>query len=157
MSNHHHHQPPGEPDPPASLRRALDDLHPPMSPPDGFDEATLESARRALEQRGRGRLLRRIGGAAAAAAGLALVASIWLVFLGGPGGSGAPPRATLIAEDIDASGRVDVRDALIAARTLASDAQPPDAWDFTRDGVVNQRDVDHIAARAVRLEKGATP
>ena len=59
---------------------------------------------------------------------------------------------TFAREDINHDGRVDILDAFQLARELESGAKP--AADLNGDGVVDQRDADLIAARAVRLEKG---
>jgi Dockerin type I domain len=55
-------------------------------------------------------------------------------------------------EDINHDGQVDILDAFQLARELQSGAKS--TADLNGDGVVDQRDADLIAARAVRLEKG---
>gem|GEM_PF-2456559 len=58
------------------------------------------------------------------------------------------------SEDIDASGRIDMLDALKLAKMLEA-GRAGARFDFNRDGVVDKRDIDTVAMAAVRLEKGA--
>ncbi|MDB5358684.1 MAG: hypothetical protein JWN24_5137 [Phycisphaerales bacterium] len=53
--------------------------------------------------------------------------------------------------DIDGNGRVDILDAYLLAKRLSTGAKPDPAWDVNGDGVVDQKDVDWIANRAVRV------
>ena len=62
------------------------------------------------------------------------------------------PGAELAREDVNRDGQVDVLDAFQLARELKAGMKT--ARDVNGDGVADQRDVDVIASRAVRLEKG---
>ena len=53
--------------------------------------------------------------------------------------------------DVDRSGRVDILDALVLARRIQQGTAA--GFDLNRDGVVDKRDVDFVAAQAVRLRK----
>ena len=62
------------------------------------------------------------------------------------------PAIALI--DINHDGRVDIIDAFQLARELQSGQKAAAGLDLNDDGVVDQRDVEIIAAQAVKLEKG---
>lgn len=62
--------------------------------------------------------------------------------------------ATDIA-DIDRNGRVDILDAFVLARRVESPGVVDLKLDINGDGIVDARDVDAVAASAVRLRKGA--
>jgi hypothetical protein len=49
---------------------------------------------------------------------------------------------------------VDILDAFALARQLKSGLVPGPGQDINGDGVVDERDVETIAAQAVRLQKG---
>ena len=86
----------------------------------------------------------------AVAAALAL--GLGLAFLFRPERGIAP---TVVREDIDHSGRVDILDAFALARRLKIGAASAGAEDDVNgDGVFDQRDIDRVAARAVKLTKG---
>src|SRR5262249_50669792 len=57
-------------------------------------------------------------------------------------------------EDLNHDGRVDVLDAFALARELKSKTHPGPQLDINRDGVVDEKDVETLAARAVSLGKG---
>jgi hypothetical protein len=59
---------------------------------------------------------------------------------------------TCAREDLNHDGRVDILDAFQLARELRAGKKP--AVDLNGDGVVDERDADVIATRAVSLEKG---
>lgn len=67
-----------------------------------------------------------------------------------------PPRAqpAFAREDLNHDGRVDILDAFQLARELQSGTKPGLGPDLNGDGALDRRDVEIIAARAVRLEKG---
>lgn len=72
--------------------------------------------------------------------------------------NGAMPAldtAVAFKEDIDRNGRVDILDAFVMARRLKSAGAVDLQWDINGDGVVDDKDVDVVAARAVRIRKGA--
>lgn len=64
-----------------------------------------------------------------------------------------PPLA-YVHEDLNRDGRVDILDAFQLAWQLQSGDPPGPNLDFNGDGVVDHRDVNTIAAQAVKLEKG---
>lgn len=122
-----------------------------------LDRAVLGSAsRRIRARRGRSAVVWRIGGAVAAAAGVALA-----VYIARPSPRGTAVPATDASLVFDASGRVTILDAFRLARLLGpgdgrggSPLSP--TWDVTGDGTIDQRDVDAIAARAVRLDRASS-
>lgn len=63
---------------------------------------------------------------------------------------GSPSR---LAGDVNQDGRVDILDAFALARCLNSNPSACNKHDINGDGIIDQRDVDVLAARAVRLEK----
>lgn len=131
-----------EPLPPALIARLRSSADARLFVPPDVDEAVLREAERHLRAIRRRRRFRRFAGwgGAAAAAAVALTATLWLI---------APPRQ-YAREDIDRSGRVDIVDALLLARGLEA-GPAADRWDVNADGIVDQRDVDAIAMRAVAL------
>ena len=62
--------------------------------------------------------------------------------------------STFAREDLNRDGRVDILDAFALARQIRDGGAAPAALDLNGDGVVNQRDTEIIAARAVALGKG---
>ncbi len=66
------------------------------------------------------------------------------------------PGLPIAREDIDRNGQVDILDAFALARRLQSPAPSggDQALDINGDGLVDQRDVDAVAARAVKVTKG---
>lgn len=64
------------------------------------------------------------------------------------------PGATLVREDLNQDGRVDILDAFTLARELQTRAHPRPQLDMNGDGVVDERDVAMLAARAVSVERG---
>ena len=59
-----------------------------------------------------------------------------------------------LAGDLNHDGQVDILDAFALARELKTGAHPRPQWDINGDGVVDERDVATLAARAVSLGKG---
>jgi hypothetical protein len=67
----------------------------------------------------------------------------------------APGRDSAFARrDLNRDGRVDILDAFALARQLKQGGAKNLQWDVNGDGVVDERDVAAIAARAVKLERG---
>jgi len=64
------------------------------------------------------------------------------------------PRAVVRPEDLNADGQVDMLDAFALARELQQGRTPRPQLDLNGDGVVDERDVEVLAARAVSLEPG---
>jgi hypothetical protein len=158
-----------EPKPPRDAREGheLDvlarDLRGAFAPPrwdpvrlEAMDRAVLAAAIEQSSAARRRRMAIRIGGwgALAAAAGLALAALVTSPGGRAPLGTGRTPIAAA-GKDLNGDGIIDILDALMLARTLEDPARNvPAMWDFTGDGLVDRRDVDAIAAAAVRLDDG---
>lgn len=154
--------PPSEPNDqiPSKLTEGFAELYPTVQVPASVDLAILNAARAHLAGQVHGggrsmgslryrRVLRWAGTGAAVAAA---AAAVLLVTLRPATPSGTPHAA--LAGDINGDNRVDVLDAYLVARTLADKTRPvslPAAWDVNHDGVVDQKDVDWIAAAAVRV------
>lgn len=56
--------------------------------------------------------------------------------------------------DINRDGRLDILDAYLLQRRIETAAKIEAQWDLTRDGQVDQRDVQAIAAQSVKLAGG---
>lgn len=140
---------PGEVRIPARLEAALRGLSAgdEYAAPAGFDDDLLRMARAKLRPRPVVRVLLRAGTGLAAAAALGLVAVLW--WQGGGGSRGASIAA------LDPARQVDIVDAFVLARRLrAGGGAAPDAsWDVTRDGTVDEQDVERLKAMAVRLDR----
>lgn len=111
-----------------------------------LDAAVLGMA--AAHRRRRSAVLYRIGGAVAAAAGLAIAVSVaWW----GPAG-GRNSADELVLGDGEP---VTILHAFRLARLIEGRGSGLSlTWDVTADGVVDRRDVEALAARAVRLNVG---
>jgi hypothetical protein len=111
------------------------------------DAAILAAARSQLEGvlAARRRRVRRRWLAAAAALVLGIgYGAFWMAH---------PPAAGLAGEDLNHDGRVDILDAFQLARTLKQPNGPRAGLpDVNGDGVVNDQDVEALAAKAVRLD-----
>lgn len=150
-----------EPGIPAGLASELRQGHSRMGDLSGLDEAVMGMARRELGRRTPRSVLARVGGTSWArglAAAAVLAIGVWggWMFLGrtGPvGGSGVAAIAQGPSE------HVTILDAFALARMLearkkdaaAAEVVIPAAWDVDGNGVIDQRDVDAIAQRAVKL------
>ncbi|MBS0196604.1 MAG: hypothetical protein JSR77_07590 [Planctomycetes bacterium] len=123
---------------PPELARNLQGLYPETEPSQIAEARLFAAARSALARRRRRRVLWRLSPlAAAAAVGLAVLI--------------LPHRATpSTALNLSTGHRIDIRDAFILARAIESNA-PPANGDLNHDGRVDGRDVDLLAAAAVRL------
>jgi hypothetical protein len=139
---------------PPRLVAALERLpQEPVFIPPTADEAILRAARKHL---GRPVPLRtgwlRFMPWAAAAAAIVLLAAIPL-FIVRPAHS--PVRDSGFARgDVNHDGRVDILDAFALARQLEQGGTKNLQLDVNKDGVVDERDVAVLAARAVKLERG---
>ena len=139
-----------EPGAPAKLVEALRGLQDAkVSVPMEVDEAVLAAARSHLQKTAPARVIPFPRWLAAAAA--AVVAAVGLLFLLSKPGRPAPAVAR---EDVDRNGRVDMLDAFALARKLQAGANVDLMLDLNGDGRIDQRDVDSIAAHAVKLHKG---
>lgn len=158
---------------PPALLRDLSDLYAGPAVPREVDARVRNDAithfARASRKSRPSRLLRWVGGGAAAAAAVALATLLLPQNESGPQRAvvmreadraappvASPPLSIASAEDIDRNGRVDILDAFAIARALQERNGPPDAWDVTGDGKVDQGDVDRVAGNAVRVTKVAS-
>jgi hypothetical protein len=136
---------------PARLIAALNRSRPaPRFIPPTVDKTILHAARRHLSAQKPARfqwsLLVRWGMAVAAV--IALLALVPLALRKG----GSDSR--LVRGDLNHDGQVDILDAFALARELKAGGHPNPGWDINGDGVVDDRDVATLAARAVNLGKG---
>ena len=99
------------------------------------------------------------------AAGLATAAMVGIVLwisTSGDGQRNESPSMTSIDSyptkpqpgDINRDGRLDILDAYLLQRRIETAAKIESQWDLTRDGQVDQRDVQAIAAESVKLDGG---
>ena len=121
--------------------------------PPTADEAVLWAARRHLERP------RQVGWGwfrflpwVAAAATVVLILALPLCFKQRAPGPSRDP--TLARGDLNHDGRVDVLDAFALARQLKQGKGKDLQLDLNGDGVVDERDVETLAARAVKLDQG---
>jgi len=131
----------GEPEIPAALASALRALERGGTTSARTDRRVLAAARERIgipAQPARP-LPRRLVPLAAAAA--VLVGVVWLA---------RGPRGGSSALDLDGSGRVDVLDGFLLARSVRDGVVEPE-YDVNGDGVVDRRDVELVLAEAVRL------
>jgi hypothetical protein len=135
--------------------------HSDMAVPDEVDQAVMASARRRLRTMNRRRLMFRLVTPIAAAAGVALAFILYNsdsnigVHGEDPARAAPRPQTYALREDFDGNGQVDILDAFALARRLKSSVSTTTVgrqWDINGDGEVNKRDVDFIAATAVRLD-----
>jgi len=68
--------------------------------------------------------------------------------------SGPTRNATFASGNLKHESHVDILDAFALARQLQQSGIPSLKWDANGDGVVDERDVTVLAARAVKLERG---
>jgi len=123
----------------------------PIFVPPTLDDAILHAARRHLSsqrsRRFKWSLLLRWGVAVAALVALLAIVPMALRK------DASSPGSQLVRGDINDDGQVDILDAFALARELKAGAHPPLQLDINGDGVVDDRDVATIAARAVSLGK----
>jgi hypothetical protein len=145
--NGHEQNEADEPRLPARLSEDLKALYAqPRVIPQRVDDAILTLARKHLAGLARSRRIVHFPRWLAAAAAVALAAvlvSLWF----------SSRRLPEVArEDINHDGRVDVLDAFALARRLQQGAATESMLDINGDGVVDQRDIDAITTRAVKLD-----
>jgi hypothetical protein len=118
--------------------------------PPTLDEAILSAAQRRLGRSPRATWswfrFRLVWSGLAAAC--VIVAGMLYLFLKPLG-----PDRGVAREDVNRDGRVDILDAFQLARQVKSGGASP-GLDLNGDGVIDHRDAEVIAARAVKLEKG---
>jgi len=133
----------------SALRRSS---HVPIFIPPTVDEAILDSARRHLvgkKDKGFQWILVIRWGFAVAA--MVLLLAILPRFVLKPG-SGS--NAGVVPGDLNHDGRVDILDAFALARELKTGVHAGPGRDINGDGIIDERDVAALAARAVSLVKG---
>jgi hypothetical protein len=124
-----------------------------MFVPPTVDEAILRAAQRHLQKATEPRWTwLRFLPWVAATAGIVLLATIPHLFKQRAPGPGR--EAAFAHEDFNHDGSVDILDAFALARQLKLDGPRDQRLDVNGDGVVDDRDVAALAARAVRLEPG---
>ena len=136
-----------EPRLPARLSEDLKALYVPsrIIPPQ-IDASILAAAREHLADAAQSRRIvqyPRWLAAAAVVALAAVLASLWFSTRRSP---------ELAREDLNRDGRVDVLDAFALARRLQQGAAADRLFDINGDGVVDQKDIEAIAVRAVKLD-----
>lgn len=145
--------PADEPDLPPGLCMALRELASPPVVAPAMDRAILTDARAGFARRRRFRLAAAWAGATAAAAAAVIILVINLRLERVPTGPVATTRQQTLAGDIDGNGRVDILDAFVLSQKIDAHSAGP-SEDFNGDGVIDKRDVDAVAAVAVRLPAG---
>lgn len=117
--------------------------------PSELDAAILKRAREQLgTPRSRVFPIKRVAAAAAVLfIGAYLLRQSWT-------GSNSTEHENIQAlrEDFDRSGRVDILDAYLLAKTIELQESVPADWDISGDGLVNQEDVDSVAGLSVLLQ-----
>jgi hypothetical protein len=109
--------------------------------PAEIDRAILQTIQHRTASIRRMRLVLRWGGGVAAAAAMVLIA----LHLWPSRGPAYHPGAT-----------VTILDAFSLARQIKSGTKIDKTWDANGDGVIDQKDVDALAVRAVSLSTGGT-
>jgi hypothetical protein len=145
-------------DVPDALAAALGQTyrHRPDVPP-RVDDAVLAVARDKFDRRRNLKLWVRWGAGLTSAAAAAILLVLWLLPTRDPSHAPRiairPPAMQSIKGDIDASGQLDIVDAMALARHLRANDRPDPTWDANGDATVDQRDVDALAAAAVNLKQ----
>jgi hypothetical protein len=135
----------------AGLRKSLSESET-VFVPSTFDNAIERAARAHLsgERAPRFRWMTLLAWVTAATA--IIVAGLFL-FLPSRPGTNLVKAPDLAREDINGDGKVDILDAFALARQLRNGAVPNRGLDLNGDGIVDERDLQIIAGKAVRLDK----
>lgn len=124
---------------PPGLVQDLQRVRRSVTVPPEVDRLIRSGARAHLAKRNRLRwIVGWVGGTAAAAAAVTV-----MVYVNRPDRSTPTPVATRV-EDVNGDGKVDILDAYVLAKGLKS-------VDVNKDGVIDQGDVDAVAAAAVKV------
>jgi hypothetical protein len=118
--------------------------------PPATDESILLAARRHLSKPARA--VRRWT-ILIPAFGLAAVIALLTILWHGVGHHRSAEQPEFSREDINHDGQVDILDAFALAREIKTSTKPPSGMDVNGDGVVDEKDVETIATRAVKLGK----
>jgi hypothetical protein len=122
--------------------------------PPRVDVAILTAAGNKFDRRRRIRLLVRWGAAITSAAAAIVVVLLLMHRTPNPTNQLANLPATKpLKGDIDASGQLDIVDAMTLARHLRAGDPSKSTWDINGDAAVDQRDVDALATAAVSLKQ----
>jgi hypothetical protein len=113
--------------------------------PASLDHAIAAAARERFDRRRRLRLMARWGGGLAT--GLAAVIVIVISL------NRSPASKSIVRGDVNGDSQFNMVDALALAKHIAAKDKLERAWDVNGDGVIDQRDVDAIAAAAVSLKQ----
>jgi hypothetical protein len=155
MRDHNQHHQDDELEAPPQLVSALKRLpREAVFIPTTADEAVLQAARRYLArpEESRPGWLWFLPWVAAAAAAILLLAAIPQFFKQPAPGLGR--ESAFARGDLNQDGRVDILDAFALARQLKVNGARNLQLDVNGDGIVDERDVAALAARAVKLEQG---
>lgn len=108
------------------------------------DNAVLSMAHAEFSRRRRMRLVARWGTGLAAAVAAMIVIAISIHH--------PTPQKSLAKGDVNGDGTVNIVDALSLAKHLANHDAIEKRWDLNGDGVVDQKDIDALAMKAVSLK-----
>jgi len=121
----------------------------PTPVPPAVDAQILAKAKAAFQLRLRRRRMARWLGTITSVAAAAIIAMVLFVHLS------PPPQRMALMGDFNHDGHVDILDAYALAKSIASGKKLDAEWDLNHDGVIDQKDVDWIAATAVNVSEGA--
>jgi hypothetical protein len=145
---------------PKPIRSGLDEIyHRPLDVPATVDRAILASARTLWARRRRAMRIWRwsgMGAGVAAAAAIALIVRME-VMRSEHATPARSPIATMIDPGLNRDRPITIAEAFRLARLLRDEhagQHPAASWDFNGDGKVDERDVQALAAEAVRLDRG---
>ena len=132
------------------------------SVPPEIDRAIMDKARRSLVRRKRPYRVVRWAASVASVAAAAVIVFVLSVDRAEKYDARSPAvfveavvaPSKVVPSDIDGNGRVDILDAFKLARGIEGVERGATEWDINGDGVVNREDVDYVAFKAVRLDKG---
>lgn len=134
-----------------SALKKLPDKH--VFVPPSVDETVLMAAHRNLTAHSRTRFPWFRWKLWAAATAIVLAAAV-LTRLAINRPAPLPDQSAFIPGDLNHDGQIDILDAFALSKQLKFGPPPDGRLDLNGDGVVDERDVATIAARAVKLEKG---
>jgi len=139
---------PQQTDLPPQLAQALREAYTHRSSiPAGVEDSILAQAHEKFARRRRLRLIARWGTGLAAGLAATIVLVVWLHH--------PKPVQNFAKGDINRDGQVNMIDALVLAKHLATHDKSDQTWDVNGDGRIDQKDVDAIAAASVSLKQNA--
>jgi hypothetical protein len=116
--------------------------------PPSVESAILSTSRQSFDARRRRRMTIRWATGLAASLAAALTLAVMLHH------PPTPPKQlakSSLKGDLNADGRIDMTDALLLAKHVAAHDKSDTAWDTNGDGIIDQKDIDALAAIAVSL------